>query len=409
VQAQATGQRPETHPLPSYTLSRPEALFGGTIAALVAGMAMLVLRSTLGVRSVPERVLEWLLLFVPPGAFESLLQRFGFEAKRYGLDAAAVVMLGVLAVVGYAALRASRQIRGFGLLAIGLWLFVMLVIMPLTSAGVFATDLQDGQIAAVGGYLGVALSYTAVLAIARLWFAEASQTTASSAAPEMVDRRLTLGLIGAAGVTYLATYAASALLPRGSSVPSVLILDPQEPVPSGGVDEPNAHPQSIATPEAGPSQTQTSEAQGLNLPEPPTERQLARDKDGAVVTSTREPGTLAAPMTANADFYVVTKNAGGDPSIHPGDWHLLVDGEVERAFQLDYASLRKLPSVEITKTLECISNFVGKPELAPFGAELISTAVWRGVRLGDVLQLSGGVKPGARVLCRCRSPLIRSV
>ena len=59
-------------------------------------------------------------------------------------------------------------------------------------------------------------------------------------------------------------------------------------------------------------------------------------------------------------------------------------------FKLDYATLRRLPAVEVTKTLECISNFVGKPELAPFGAELISTAVWKGVAVRDILGLTGG-------------------
>jgi DMSO/TMAO reductase YedYZ molybdopterin-dependent catalytic subunit len=68
---------------------------------------------------------------------------------------------------------------------------------------------------------------------------------------------------------------------------------------------------------------------------------------------------------------------------------------VQRSFQLDYATLRRLPSVEVAKTLECISNFVGKPELAPFGAELISTAHWKGVAVRDILALTGGPKPGA--------------
>ncbi|MDQ6671884.1 MAG: molybdopterin-dependent oxidoreductase, partial [Chloroflexota bacterium] len=35
------------------------------------------------------------------------------------------------------------------------------------------------------------------------------------------------------------------------------------------------------------------------------------------------------------------------------------------------------------------------PELAPFGAELIGTASWKGVRVSDVLQLAGGPKPSA--------------
>jgi DMSO/TMAO reductase YedYZ molybdopterin-dependent catalytic subunit len=132
-----------------------------------------------------------------------------------------------------------------------------------------------------------------------------------------------------------------------------------------------------------------------SLPEPTSLRQLARDKDGALMPSGRRPGELAGLTTPNDGFYIVTKNAGGDPIIHPRDWRLLVDGEVAQPFQLDYATLRKLPSVEVTKTLECISNFVGKPELAPFGSEMMGTAVWKGVRLSDILQLVGGAKPGA--------------
>jgi DMSO/TMAO reductase YedYZ molybdopterin-dependent catalytic subunit len=125
---------------------------------------------------------------------------------------------------------------------------------------------------------------------------------------------------------------------------------------------------------------------------------MQRDKDGAVLPSGRTPGQLAAAITDNTDFYVVTKNAAGDPVLHPQDWRLLVDGEVQRSFQLDYATLRRLPSVQIAKTLECISNFVGKPELAPFGAELISTAQWKGVPIRDILALTGGPKASAQWL-----------
>ena len=46
-------------------------------------------------------------------------------------------------------------------LGIGLWLFTMLVIMPLTSAGVFALDLLEGKRSTILGYLGVGLLYSA--------------------------------------------------------------------------------------------------------------------------------------------------------------------------------------------------------------------------------------------------------
>jgi DMSO/TMAO reductase YedYZ molybdopterin-dependent catalytic subunit len=100
-------------------------------------------------------------------------------------------------------------------------------------------------------------------------------------------------------------------------------------------------------------------------------------------------------ITDNEKFYIVTKNAAGDPMIRPSDWRLRIDGEVQRPVEVDYASLRKLPAVEVTKTLECISNFVAKCELAPFGCDLISTARWKGVQVGDLLSLAGGLKAGA--------------
>ena len=124
-------------------------------------------------------------------------------------------------------------------------------------------------------------------------------------------------------------------------------------------------------------------------------RFVKRDQDGVVLPSGRRKGELTDLITSNDDFYIVSKNAGGDPLLRGADWRLLVDGEVEHPIELDYARLRSLPAVEEVKTLECISNFVAKCELAPFGCDLISTAVWRGARLVDVLQAAGGVKAGA--------------
>ena len=78
----------------------PLALGGGILATLAAGGVMLYLRSALQVRTVPERVMEWLLLFVPLDVFEAGLRRFGFDAKRYALLGAILGMLAILAVAG---------------------------------------------------------------------------------------------------------------------------------------------------------------------------------------------------------------------------------------------------------------------------------------------------------------------
>ena len=383
------------------------AALGGILAGLVASGGMLLLRGTLQVRTVPERLMEWLLLFVPPGLFEAALQRFSVDAKRYALAAAVVASVGLLALLGYVLLRRGTSFLGLAATGLGLWLLVMLVIMPVTSAGVFAADLLQGQPAVVGGYLAVALTFVAALAAVRAWrqtrtppaAAESSLAVqAGKGTPEAdgVSRRAALGLLGATGVAYAGTYGLSALLPGSRALPTLVVVDPQSPLPSGGIGSLDPHPSMVDMPEtAPPAASAPATPAGDTLPEPTTLRQLARDKDGALMPSGRPSGELAALTTSNDAFYIVTKNAGGDPIIHPQDWRLLVDGEVGQPFQLDYATLRKLPSVEVAKTLECISNFVGKPELAPFGSEMISTAVWKGVRIGDILQLVGGAKPGA--------------
>jgi hypothetical protein len=138
-----------THPRPPQAAwgapdragARPlEAAIGGGAAAVVAGLAMVALRSALQVRTLPERLMEWLLLFISPDLFEAILRRFGFDAKRSALDAAVLVMLVLLGALGYLVLRRGWSVPIIALVGLGFWLFVMLVIMPLTAAGVFAKE-----------------------------------------------------------------------------------------------------------------------------------------------------------------------------------------------------------------------------------------------------------------------------
>ena len=130
------------------------------------------------------------------------------------------------------------------------------------------------------------------------------------------------------------------------------------------------------------------------LPAGSSSKGIARGEDGALTGADREPGTLAVLITPTARFYHVTKNAVADPVIQSEAWRLAIDGDVNAPVQLDYRTLRQLPSIEVTKTLECISNFTAECQLVPFGCDLISTAVWRGVPLKDVLELAGGPRLG---------------
>lgn len=93
---------------------------------------------------------------------------------------------------------------------------------------------------------------------------------------------------------------------------------------------------------------------------------------------------LALEITPTVDFYQVSKNAF-DPQVDVRRWKLEVMGLVNNSLSLNYDEIKAMPSVDQYATLACISNEVG--------GDLIGTALWRGVRLKDVL-VEAGLKPG---------------
>lgn len=104
---------------------------------------------------------------------------------------------------------------------------------------------------------------------------------------------------------------------------------------------------------------------------------------------------LPPEITPTSDFYVVSKNPPGfDPVVNAQRWRLEIAGHVGRATSLAYDELKVFPSVQRPHTLECISNDVG--------GDLISSAMWRGVPLRDVLNKAGGVGAKAiQIAFRC--------
>ena len=85
---------------------------------------------------------------------------------------------------------------------------------------------------------------------------------------------------------------------------------------------------------------------------------------------------LTPRITDNADHYTVDTTLI-KPTTDIGTWQLDILGSVEEPFSLTYDQLLDLEAVEQLKTLECISNEVG--------GDLISTALWTGVPLRDLL------------------------
>jgi len=94
---------------------------------------------------------------------------------------------------------------------------------------------------------------------------------------------------------------------------------------------------------------------------------------------------IAKEVTPTEEFYVVSKNVV-DPSVDAGTWRLVIDGLVAAPATHTYEELRAMLPVEEYATLECVSNEVG--------GNLISTAKWSGLRLGDVID-AANPEPGA--------------
>ena len=94
---------------------------------------------------------------------------------------------------------------------------------------------------------------------------------------------------------------------------------------------------------------------------------------------------LPSGLTPTSDFYVVSKDLFGPPSVSASTWRLAVGGL--HPFALSYQELLAEPHLHQTQTLECISN--------PVGGTLISTGVWQGVQLSRLLQRAG-VPAGTR-------------
>lgn len=85
-------------------------------------------------------------------------------------------------------------------------------------------------------------------------------------------------------------------------------------------------------------------------------------------------------ITPPDKFYVVTKNLI-DPTVNRSLWRLEVTGRVAKPAMYDLDQLLAMPGlVDQETTLECISNEVGRG--------LMSNAVWRGLRLRDLVDAS---------------------
>jgi DMSO/TMAO reductase YedYZ molybdopterin-dependent catalytic subunit len=102
---------------------------------------------------------------------------------------------------------------------------------------------------------------------------------------------------------------------------------------------------------------------------------------------------VSQEATPNDQFYRVDVNII-TPAVDPKTWNLAVKGLVNNPLTLSYDQLKALPSVEQYATLECVSNTIG--------GDLISTALWKGVPLKDLLEKAQTKGEATYVVFRCQ-------
>lgn len=101
---------------------------------------------------------------------------------------------------------------------------------------------------------------------------------------------------------------------------------------------------------------------------------------------------LASELTPTYLFYRIDINPIV-PVVDEKTWNLTVKGLVGNPVTVTYEEIKSMPFVEQYATLECVSNKIG--------GDLIGTALWRGIRLKDLLDRAK-VMPGAKyIVFRC--------
>jgi len=126
-------------------------------------------------------------------------------------------------------------------------------------------------------------------------------------------------------------------------------------------------------------------------------------RNGKIVRS-EDPLNLEMPfenldgfITPTKSFYV--RSHFPIPKIDKNKWRLLVEGEVERPFEIDFDELTRLESRKIPATLECAGNnrnfLEPKVKGVQWGLGGVGNAEWTGVALSILLDRAG-VKSSAR-------------
>jgi DMSO/TMAO reductase YedYZ molybdopterin-dependent catalytic subunit len=330
------------------------------LAALAAGIIatglMLYLSVSFGGVSLPETFGSDLTALMPPSLFNYLHKIIGGDAKHYLFYGIVVGQCLVFALSG--ALyhrfvnRQKQRLQWFDglLLALILWLFAGVILLPLSGAGIFGADLNTGLRNGLLSLAIVGIIFGLLFVLFQQWIAEQksrrdARESDSSSSDESMSRRTILKNGAIVTGIVLAGIVAWRFITSGTSSSQV------------PMDQLLEHFKSKIVPPPTPNYGEIQSVQFLS-PE----------------------------VTSNDQFYVVSKNLFSDPTVDGNSWRLTVDGQVDKPFTLTYQDLLAQPMKQQYESLMCISNEVG--------GQYMSNALWEGIPLMDLLQRAG-VKAGA--------------
>ncbi len=352
--------------------TRKQRFWNGFLAGLGAGsiatVLMLLLSVTLNGISLPEVFGSALTQLMSPSTFNTLHELIGGDAKHYFFYCIIVGQVLVFAVSGglctllVGRLKAEKTgqeqlswLAGIVLILV-LLLLTGVVLLPITGVGVFGAYLVIGvvntivSLAAVGVVFAgsfVLLQHQLVERRVRLVNAPVEVQAKSERRRELVIHGIQLVGLGAFGVLAWRFITGAQGLTSGGSATSTT---------------------------TAPKILQGYQKKIVPAPTP---------NYGDI----KPVQLLSKEITPNEQYYVVSKNLFSDPTVNGNTWHLSVDGEIARPFSLNYNELIALPTKQQYESMMCISNEVGGPYM--------SSALWEGIPLADLLARGEAIKPGA--------------
>lgn len=301
----------------------------------------------------PESALSAFLRIVPASIEEPMVQQFGDLAGQLGLVLATLVaaaVYGIFAVAfdKYAARRAAAAGLGRleGLLALGLvpWLLFGLALFPIDGDAAFGVASPYASTSTAWAFPFTLLLVQGVFAwVLSLGYRPPGGPQQLSLSPgrrQDMRRRdfLEKGIIGVLAIIG----AAIGLTGANQILPSPPTLGGSRPV---------------------------------DLQDAP-----------AIFRDPRLASLVDSEVTPNNDFYRVAIDVI-DPTVNASSWSLKVDGLVNAPRSYSLQDIQSFPEVDQYSTFECVSNEVN--------GNLISNALWGGVKISDILVNAGGVQQGA--------------